>query len=48
MFNMCSAGVEECEQFLDWVKENYHPEEPDKKEAVDILSDYYVTVYAKS
>ncbi len=43
MFCMENATEAECQEFINWVKENYATDDPEKKEAVEILSRYYVT-----
>ena len=43
MFCLENASESECQEFLNWVSENYSSDDPDKKEAIELLSNYYVT-----
>ena len=43
MFCLENASESECQEFLNWVSENYSSDAPDKKEAIELLSNYYVT-----
>ena len=42
MFGCESATESERHEFLVWVSDNYSSEDPDKKEAIEILSMFYV------
>lgn len=42
MFGCESATESERHEFLAWVSDNYSSDEPDKKEAIEILSMFYV------